>query len=190
MQETIPVINLEGYERLRHLEHGLTWSPVSVALSLVAWAGLLLTGVCGFALFISLSQGPNETWAIAVAGAAVVSAAAVGLERAYTFYRLARLPCPRCDRILSRYVADLEKAEWGRWGGIRRVWLDGHLYSAPFIGDVEDRRQRVRLMKEVRACASCRTYVDCREPHERTCSGEELERLREHGSSGTRGDSA
>ena len=56
--------------------------------------------------------------------------------------------------------------------------LDGRRYSAPF-GE-GDKREWVRVMKEVWACASCRTYVDGSTPHERTCSDDELERLQQH----------
>jgi hypothetical protein len=193
MSETIPVLDLQGYERLHDLEHGLTWNPVSLSLSLVAWGGLLAAGACGFAMVLGFCQGFDGisaayAWGWAAAGGAVVSGMAVGLEHAYTRYRLARLPCPGCGRILGQYVADLEEAERSRWRGIRQRCLDGRVYSAPFLGNDEDIRPWVRVMKEVRACPSCRGYVDCREPHERTCSGEELERLEEQHTRSIQGD--
>lgn len=186
MPGEFPRIDLEGFERLHTLERDLAWAPVTIALSLVAWAGLALMAVFGLAMFATFL--PERDCAIALAVSAVITAGAVGLERAYMFYRLARLGCPQCGRLLRRYVADVTDAERRAWG-IRGLYLGGCLYSRPFIGE-GDQRTWVRVMKEVRACPSCRLYVDYGEPHEETCSAAELQRLGQHRSGGRQGSDA
>jgi hypothetical protein len=95
MSETIPVLDLQGYERLHDLEHGLTWNPVSLSLSLVAWSGLLAAGACGFAMILGFWQGFDGisaafAWGWAAAGGAVVSGMAAGLEHAWCTSGFAR----------------------------------------------------------------------------------------------------
>jgi hypothetical protein len=153
MQDDLPIIDLDGYRRLEAQERELARSPVAVALAGVTAIGLLLAAAGGALLLGSL---PAAGWdheaigcALALAGA-LIFAACLGLGRAYLFRRLTRLRCAHCGGTLGRYVADLTEAERGRWRE-KGIYLDGRRYSAPFIGE-SDQRSWVRAMKEVWAC--------------------------------------
>src|SRR5262249_12320333 len=162
-------------------EQDITRSPAAVAWTLAAAAGLFVV-VIGAAFVFGLVTVPG--WNAETAGSMIVMAGvlfcavAAGLGHAVLRRRLGRLQCPHCGAPMALHVADIEESEQGRWGE-KGVYLDGHRYSAPFVGE-GDKRPWVRAMKEVRACASCRAYVDGFAPHERTCSADELERLRQH----------
>jgi hypothetical protein len=181
MPDDLPIIDLDGYRRLQAQEGKLVRSPVAIAFTVVAAISLLVCAVGGFLIIGSL---PEAGWdhsavgcAITLAGSLIL-AACFGLSRVYQLRWLARLPCPHCGGVLGQYVADLTEAECGRWGE-KGIYLEGRRYSAPFIGE-NDKRPCVRAMKEVWACVSCRAYVDSSSPHDRTCSEEELSRLKDH----------
>jgi hypothetical protein len=184
MQEGPPIIDLAGHQRLRSLEWELALSPVGIALTLMGIVALLLAAagavfVIGSLFgFIALAEeeGVPIGGGLVLAGGLLLGAY-FGLGRAYMYRRVARLPCPYCGGALSCYVADMEEAERGRWGE-KGIYLDGHRYCAP-LGD-GDKRPWVRAMKEVWACVGSRAYIDFDEPHELTCSEEELARLRQH----------
>jgi ketosteroid isomerase-like protein len=179
MPDDLPTLDLDGYRRQWPLERELyRWSPAWVALTLAAIVGLLLVGVGGLVLHANFGEegDGHVIGVVAVLAGALFFGAYVGLGNLYKFRLLARLRCLHCGGALGRYVADLGEAERGRWG-VKGVVLDGRRYSAPFLGD-GDRRKWVRAMKEVWACVACRGYVDSCEPHERTCSEDELARLR------------
>ena len=174
VEDNPPIIDLDGYRRLRPVERELVRSPAAIAIDVAAAVGLLLTAVGGV---VVLGSYPAVGCVITLTGAWIVGAC-LGLGRVYQVRRLARLPCPHCGRAIGRYVADLTEAERGRWGE-KGIYLGGRRYSAPFVGE-SDRRPWVRAMKEVWACVSCRAYVDSSMPHDRTCSEEELTRLQQH----------
>jgi hypothetical protein len=190
VQSEPPIIDLDGYKRLLPVERKLARSPAAVACILATAVGLLVL-VSGAVLLSGHVQIPG--WdAKNVGGATVLAgtlfcAAAVGLGRAWQLRQLARQRCPHCSEPLVLHIADLEKAEQGRWGD-KGVDLDGHWYCAPRLDG--DKRPRVRAMKEVRACVSCRVFIDGAAPHDRTCSDDELERLREHSAQRGRGNRA
>jgi hypothetical protein len=175
MPENFPIIDLDGYERLRTLEQRLGRSPVEFALQLVAWGGLAVAAVRGVLIFAIPERFPNESAVVTVAVALFVSGIAAGLDRACMFYRLARLPCPQCGRLLSRHIADVPVEERGRWNEPRRVPLGGRVYSRS--PDSEDKRPWVRVMKEVRACVPCRVYIEYAQSHFHTCTADELRQL-------------
>jgi hypothetical protein len=85
---------------------------------------------------------------------------------------------------MDRFIADLEEGEANRWGSTRTVYLDGRLYSDSILREGDNQPRWLRLMKEVRACLLCRSYVDCSNPHEQSCSVRELERIQELGLNG------
>ncbi len=181
MSNDLPVLDLDGYRRLLPLEREFGRSPVVIGLIVAACIGLLVVVVgAAFLLGWFASAGRDDTaiGIVVTLTGALLSAASVGLGRVCKFRALARLRCPHCGGALTRYVADQQEAEQGHWGE-RGIYLDGRRYSRPFLGE-GDERPWVRAMKEVWACASCRAYLDGFEPHERTCTEPELERLRQH----------
>ena len=185
MEGDPPIIELGSFRRLGAVEQKLGRSPAAVACTLAAVVGLLVAVIGGAQLFefVAVPGWEGERVGVVIAFAGFLfCTAAVGLGRAWQLRRLSRLRCPHCGGALSRHVADLGEEEQGRWGE-KGVCLDGRWYCAPFVGE-GDKRRWVRAMKEVWACVSCRVYVDGDAPHERTCTDDELKRLREHSAQG------
>src|SRR5262245_33353684 len=131
VQDTLPIIDLDGYRRLRAVEREIVRSPAAVAWTLAAAVGLLLILIGGARLFdfAAVTGGDGDAGrAATVLVGALLCAAAVGLSRAWHLRRLARLRCPDCGGALGRHAADLGEAEQGRWGD-KGVSLDGRRYS-------------------------------------------------------------
>jgi hypothetical protein len=166
LSEQSSFIELAGYERLRDQERRIWYSPVAIVLALVGLAG------AGYA-FYHLRGGLEDFPARSYYGLGVLALSYLALAVYYYGYRFRRVKCPSCDTVMRRYVADMDDGSWRRF--IRAYERDGRYYREPFGED--DTRRWVRLMKVVRACPECRTYVDCARLHEQTCTEEELARL-------------
>jgi hypothetical protein len=167
-----PTLDLTGYQRLRDLERGIARSPAGIALLLLTCMGL---GVLGYGLFGLMPEAavPRTGFGTPLAGFILFVAGLRGL-RTYQAFRLARLRCPCCGRGLAVRTADVPEVD--RLGLLVHR-IDGRSYGHP-RGDEHDTRPWVRLLKEVRACEPCRTYLDCSRLQERTCTDEDLERIR------------
>jgi hypothetical protein len=164
-----PTIDLHGYQRQRERERQVTYTPVSIALLVVGFIGL---GVLGYGLFSSWGTSDPDFW-LPVAGFGMILSGLGGLA-GYMKWQLSRLKCPGCAGAMPKYVIDLPDDCRGRW--IRGYEIDGRYYCEPF-GDDNDRRSLVRLMKAVRACETCRTYLDLGEYHQQTCLDDDWERI-------------
>jgi hypothetical protein len=162
-----PTIDLRGYQRLHALERRVLYSPVGITLLVLGCVGL---GVVGYGQYLTF-QTPGSGFGILMGGFGLTAGAFCGMI-GYLKWRLSRLKCPHCGGVLWRYVVDLP-------GGCRvpGYAINGRYYCQPF-GDDHDHRPWVRLMKVVRACESCRTYVDGSEFHQETCQEEDLEHIR------------
>jgi hypothetical protein len=114
-------------------------------------------------------------------GYAIFLATYLGLLAYLYVYRFRRLKCPDCEQLMQAGIADLDESGPQRW--LRAVELNGRFYLRPY--DENDRRSWVRLMKLVRACPRCRTFVDCSHISHETCTAEELTRLEERPMAGT-----
>jgi len=163
MRTDHPTIDLRGYQRLRDLERHVSYSPASIALVLLACVGLAVLGYGQYLTF----HTPDSGFGILLGGFGLTAGSFCGII-GYLKWRLSRLKCPHCDGEMRRYLVDLP--DDFRFPGYA---IDGRRYCQPFGDDHE-----VRLMKVVRACAPCRTYVDGLELHQETCQEDDLERIR------------
>jgi hypothetical protein len=162
-----PTIDLQGYERLRAIEKRIDYSPVGIVLLVIGCVGL---GMLAYGLqgaFNGADSGPT----IPLAGFGLTVGSFCGLI-GFLKWRLSRLKCPHCGAKLQRCSVDL--TEGIRWPGYE---IDGRYYCQPF-GDDHDHRPWVRLMKAVRVCEPCRSYVDGHELLQETCREDDLERIR------------
>jgi hypothetical protein len=161
-----PVIELTGFERLHALERRIYYSPVAVGLALIGiggcvyWFWSMRRGLDAFPVSFFIAYG---LFLISYLG-----------TLAYLYgYRFRRLKCPGCDQQMQAFAADMGEGAWRRL--ILAFEIEGRYYRRPL--DEDDRRPWVRLMKGVRACTKCRTFVDCSRLHQETCTAEELEVL-------------
>ena len=166
MSHQYPPIELAGFQRMSDLERRIWYSPVSIMVYL-----------------ISLSGAVYEIWNFQNGLAAIPRSILVGhglfigsyaLMWAYFYgYRFPRLKCPGCEQLMQPFVADFEEGPWRRF--IMAIEIGGRFYRRSF--DKDDGRRWIRLMKMVRACPRCRTFVDCSRLHQQTCTEEELAQL-------------
>jgi hypothetical protein len=166
MEKQQPMIDLVGYERLSYLERQVWYSPLSVTVYLICvapaafglWnlkhAHLAIPSIlCGHALFVICYF---VLWAY------------------FYGYRFGQLKCPGCDQRMQPFVADLQDRTW--WGfRLRAFEIDGHFYHRSY--HKHGRGPWTRLMRRVRACPCCRTFVDCSYVHEEPCTLDELTQL-------------
>jgi hypothetical protein len=165
-----PTIDLRGYQRLRALERRVSYSPVGIALG---WIGCVGLGLLGYGQYTTL-QTADDGFAILLTGFFMLVAAVCGLT-GYLTWRLPRLKCPRCAGAMPKFVMDWPDDCRRRW--LPGYEIDGRYYCEPF-GDDNDQRPWVRLMKVVRCCEACQTYLDFGELHQQTCLEDDLERIR------------
>jgi hypothetical protein len=59
---------------------------------------------------------------------------------------------------------------------LRVVEIAGRFYRPPYSED--DNRPWIRLMVHIRACPTCKTFVNCSRLHYETCTEEELGLIR------------
>jgi hypothetical protein len=161
-----PTIDLAGYQRLAHLERQVWYSPLNVTVYLICLApaaiGIwnlkhdhvaILGILCGHAMFILCY---------------------FVLSAYFYSYCFGRLKCPGCDQLMQPFVAELEEGTW--WGfNLRAFEFGGRFYHRSYhkLG----RGPWMRLMRTVRACPCCHTFVDCSHLHEEPCTLDELTQL-------------
>jgi hypothetical protein len=167
MSRNYPVIDLNGFERLRDVERRIFYSPTAILLTLIGLGG-------GVYLFWSLRLGVEVFPQSFLIGYGIFLASYLGLLAYFYLYRFRRLACTSCGQRMQPFAADLDEGGWRRF--IRAVQIDGRYYRQPF--DADDVRPSVRLMKLVRACPPCGTFVDCSRLLQETCTEEELAQIR------------
>jgi hypothetical protein len=169
-----PVIELKGYRRLVDVERRIMRSPVGWTLVLIGMGGAIY-GVW------SLREGLTMFPPRLLIGYVIFLATYLGLLAYLYGYRFRTLKCPGCEQLMQAGIADLDEGGWQqRW--LRAVEVNGRFYRRPY--DEDDRRPWVRLMKLVRACPQCRTFVDCSHVSHETCTEDELTRLQDRSPAG------
>jgi hypothetical protein len=123
-------------------------------------------------MFTTWQADDPDFWFLLVGFGLIVGA--FGGLAGYAKWQLSRLQCPGCAGRMPKYVTDLPDDCRMRW--IRGYEIDGRYYCEPF-GNDNDRRSLIRLMKAVRACTHCRTYVDIEAYHQQTCLDDDWERI-------------
>jgi hypothetical protein len=158
-------IDLAFYERLHALERRLWYSPIGLALFVIGIAG-------GAYAFWNMGSGPDffSRPHDVCLGYGVFMGSYLALF-CYYVVRFGRAKCPRCHERMQGYVADFGEGRWRSF--ICTIEINGRCYRQPYSED--DTRPWIRLMKMVRACPQCRTYVESGRIHEETCTEEELE---------------
>jgi len=161
-------IDLTGYKRLQDLERRIWYSPVSILMYAISLAGAAYE-------FWNL-RGGLETIPRGLLVGHVLMIASYALLWSYFYgYRFRCLKCPGCDQLMQPFLADFAEGPWRRF--IMAIEIGGRYYRRPF--DEDDRRSWIRLMKHIRACPTCKTYVDCSRMHQQTCTEAELAQLYE-----------
>jgi hypothetical protein len=163
MAKDVPSIDLAGYQRLTELERRIWYSPLSIAVYAISLAGAAYE-------FWNLRAGIAAITRGMLIGHALFIASYVFLWAYFYGYRFRRLKCPGCGELMQGFLADFEEGPWRRF--IMAIEIGGRYYRRPF-GE-GDHRSWIRLMKHIRACPRCKTYVDCSRMHQQTCSEAEL----------------
>jgi hypothetical protein len=158
-----PTIELAGFQRLADLQRRVNCSPVAVLLVLIGVAG-------GIHVLWSLRLGVEAMPQSLLVGYGTFMASYLGLLAYYHWYRFPRLRCPQCGERMQANLADLDDASRPKL--LSTVELSGRYYLRPY--DEDDRRPWVRLMRLVRACAGCKTFIECSHLHFETCTADEL----------------
>lgn len=168
MWRRYPAIDLAGFRRLADLERRVLYSPVAVVLVLIGVAG-------GLYVLWELPRGVEALPRSLMVGYGTFLVSYVALMAYYYAWRFPRLRCPQCERSMSPHVADMDEGDWRLilWA----IEIGGRYYRRPHGED--DRRPWIRLMRHVRACPECRTFVECSSLHFETCSDEELSTLQQ-----------
>ena len=163
-----PTIELAGFQRLVELERRVIHSPVAVLLVLIGVAGAI------HALW-SLRLGVEAMPRSLLVGYGTFLASYAGLLAYYFLYSFPRLRCPGCSQRMQAFIADVDDGSWRQF--IQAFEIGGRYYRRPH--DEDDRRPWIRLMRLVRACPRCKTFIECSHLHYETCTEEELAHLRE-----------
>jgi hypothetical protein len=166
MPKQIPSIHLAGYQRLKDLERRIWYSPLSLAVYAIGLAGAAYG-------FWNLRGGVAAIGPGVLVGHGVFIGSYALLWAYFYGYRFRRLKCPGCGEVMQPFLADFEEGPWRRF--ILAIEIGGRYYRRPYGED--DRRSWIRLMKHVRACPCCKTYVDCSRMHQQTCTEAELAQL-------------
>jgi hypothetical protein len=164
-----PFVELVGYRHFRELQRRIIYSPVAILLVLVGLAG----AVYGLGNFWrrGLAAFPQDF----LLGTGIFIGSYVLLMTYYYGFRFRYLKCPDCSGAMQPFLADQEDGTWRRF--MLAFEIGGKYYRRP--RDSDDPRPWVRLMRYVRACPRCRTFVDCSYIHEQACTPEELEQLQQ-----------
>jgi len=168
MSKQLPTIDLGGYQRLTDLERRIWYSPLSIAVYSIGLAGAAYE-------FWNLRGGLAAIPRGMFIGHGLFIASYVFLWAYFYGYRFRRLKCPGCDQRMQPFVADFDDGPWRRF--IMAIEIGGRFYRRPYGED--DRRSWIRLMKHVRACPGCHTFVDCSRLHQQSCTDAELAQLRQ-----------
>lgn len=152
------------------LTQGSRRAPNFLCLAPLGWQASALS----YVPTICCAESGNDFMQVTQGGCVNAEQRAPGWPIFYG-YRFRRLKCPDCDQLTQAGIADLDESGPQRW--LRAVELNGRFCLRPY--DEDDRRPWVRLMKLVRACPRCRTFVDCSHISHETCTPEELTRLEE-----------
>jgi ferredoxin len=156
-------IELSRFERLHELERRVWYSPVAIGL------GLLAIGAAGYT-FWNLKRGLLVEPQHMFVGYGAFLILYFSLLAYIYAYRFPRLKCPGCGKCMPACVADTEEGGWR--SVVYAVEINGRFYRQPL--DEDDRRPWIRVMRMVRACSGCQTFVDCARFHFETCSEDEL----------------
>jgi hypothetical protein len=150
-------IDLKGYERQHNLERQVWYSPIAIGIGLLGLAAAAYT-------FWNLTRGVVIAPFQLFVGYGAFLLAYFGLLAYYYAYRFRRLKCPGCGKGFQPHVADMSL--------VQSLEIGGRYYRRPHDGD--DQRPWIRLMRMVRACQRCKTFVDCSRFHYETCTKDEL----------------
>lgn len=159
-------IDLKSFKRLPDLERRVWYSPVAIGIGLAGLAAAAYTFWC---LTRGMILAPQHLFI----GYGAFLIAYFGLMAYYYAYRFPNLKCPGCGKHMSAFVADTEEGGWR--SVVKALEINGRFYKKPF--DDDDRRPWVRVMRMIRACPKCKTFVDCARFHFETCDENELHQL-------------
>jgi hypothetical protein len=161
-----PTIDLSDYQQLSYLERRIWYSPVSVIVYLICLAPAAIG-------LWNLKHGHLAIPAI-LSGHAMFIICYFVLWAYFYGYCFGRLKCPGCDQLMQPFVAELEDGKW--WGfKLKAFEIGGRFYHRSY--DKHGRGPWMRLMRRVRACPHCHTFVDCSHLHEEPCTVDELTQL-------------